>query len=46
MLLNLIMQEVFYYDGRERADDEDFSLEGLILNDKQRKVIDIKIPLF
>ena len=30
----------FYCDGRERADDEDFSLEGLILSDKQRKVID------
>ena len=40
MILNFIVQEVFYCDGRERADDEDFSLEGLILSDKQRKVID------
>ena len=44
MLLNFIVQEVFYCDGRERADDEDFSLDGLILSDKQRKVIDIKKP--
>lgn len=34
------MQEVFYCDGRERADDEDFSLEGLSLTYRQRKVID------
>ena len=33
-------KKFFYCDGRERADDEDFSLEGLILSDKQRKVID------
>ena len=33
------MQDFFYYGGK-RADDEDFSLAGLILSDKQRKVID------
>ena len=33
---NYIMQEFFYYGGRERAEDEDFSLEGLTLSDRQR----------
>ena len=33
------MQDFFYYGGK-RADDEDFSLEGLSLTYRQRKAID------